>query len=361
MIEFGETLRKTREAKGLTTSEVATRTHMLVQQVEALEKEDFSKIAAPIYGRGFVKLYCEAVGITDPKPLVDEFMDIYSGNRPPTIRMRTPAAPEPPPPPKAIEPEPPPPAPEPVEPEPREPAATGTEFNFGFEPEQVTEPEAVQEAEPVAEPEAFTGSEEFLEPEPVHEPEPQQGDDQTPASETFADGFSMAREDEPAEDQDDEEPAPPPADNLFDFALESEVVAPKPRKAQPVQAESADIDDFFKETGTQSAFPRTQGPSRYAAPQPIEYDEREPFKIPPVVWRVGLLAVAAALLLWLLVSGISCVYRSTMSSEPITPDEAAAPAEVDKAPAETPAAEPTASTAERKERTPMKLRPLYID
>ena len=63
MIEFGKTLRAHREAKGLTTSEVAQKTHILVQQVEALEKEDFSKIAAPIYGRGFVKLYCEAVGI----------------------------------------------------------------------------------------------------------------------------------------------------------------------------------------------------------------------------------------------------------------------------------------------------------
>ena len=82
MIEFGETLRKAREAKGLSASDIAKTTHIMVQMVEALEREDFSRIVAPIYGRGFVKLYCEAVGL-DPKPLVAEFMEIYNGNRPP--------------------------------------------------------------------------------------------------------------------------------------------------------------------------------------------------------------------------------------------------------------------------------------
>ncbi|MCR5414237.1 MAG: helix-turn-helix domain-containing protein [Kiritimatiellae bacterium] len=89
MIEFGETLRKAREAKGFTAAQLAQKTHMMGQQIEALENEDFSRIAAPIYGRGFVKLYCEAVGL-DSRTMVAEFMDIYSGNREPTIRMRTP-------------------------------------------------------------------------------------------------------------------------------------------------------------------------------------------------------------------------------------------------------------------------------
>jgi len=78
MIEFGKTLRTAREAKGLTPGQIAERTHMLVQTVEGLEREDFSNIVAPIYGRGFVKLYCEAVGL-EPKPLVDAFMGAYSG------------------------------------------------------------------------------------------------------------------------------------------------------------------------------------------------------------------------------------------------------------------------------------------
>ena len=119
MIEFGKTLRTAREAKGLSIGQIAERTHMMVQVVEGLENENFSKIVAPIYGRGFVKLYCEAVGI-EPKPLVDAFMDIYSGGRgksaaPPKSANAEPQAAEPiapppkptAPPPKPIVPEPP--------------------------------------------------------------------------------------------------------------------------------------------------------------------------------------------------------------------------------------------------------------
>ena len=57
MIEFGKTLRQAREAKGLTVDDIAKATHMMARQIEALENEDFSGFAAPIYGRGFVKLY----------------------------------------------------------------------------------------------------------------------------------------------------------------------------------------------------------------------------------------------------------------------------------------------------------------
>lgn len=87
MIEFGKTLREAREAKGYTVSQIAEMTRMMHQVVEDLEKENFSRIAAPIYGRGFVKLYCEAVGI-DHKALVDEFMDIYNGKRELGIKER---------------------------------------------------------------------------------------------------------------------------------------------------------------------------------------------------------------------------------------------------------------------------------
>lgn len=87
MIEFGKELRAAREAKGLTTADIARQTHMMAVMAEDLENENFSRIVAPIYGRGFVKLYCEAVGL-DPKPYIAEFMDIYTGNRDPAIRER---------------------------------------------------------------------------------------------------------------------------------------------------------------------------------------------------------------------------------------------------------------------------------
>ena len=90
MIEFGKTLRTAREAKGYTVAQLAEMTHLAPSVVANLEKEDFSFLAAPIYGRGFIKLYCGAVGL-EPKPLVDAFMESFGGNRPA-------AAPPPPPP-----------------------------------------------------------------------------------------------------------------------------------------------------------------------------------------------------------------------------------------------------------------------
>ena len=94
MMEFGKSLRNAREAKGYTVAQIAEKTHMLSAIVEGLENEDFSRIAAPIYGRSFVRLYCEAVGL-EPKPFVDEFMEILNGNHAPTIRERPIAQAEP--------------------------------------------------------------------------------------------------------------------------------------------------------------------------------------------------------------------------------------------------------------------------
>lgn len=111
-MSLGNTLRAAREACGLTSSELAARTHMLVQIVEGLENEDFRRIPAPIYGRGFIKLYCEAVNI-DPKPLQTEFMDLFNRAKdapvkkeiPPPVRSRPQTAEQPPPQPTAPAPE----------------------------------------------------------------------------------------------------------------------------------------------------------------------------------------------------------------------------------------------------------------
>ena len=127
MMEFGKTLRTAREAKGLTTGQIAERTHMMVQVVEGLENEDFSKIVAPIYGRGFVKLYCETVGL-EPKPLVDAFMEIYSGGRGKSAAPHEPAKPEP----RQVEPAAPESPPKPVAPEP--PQRVQETIDFGAPP-----------------------------------------------------------------------------------------------------------------------------------------------------------------------------------------------------------------------------------
>lgn len=95
MKSFGTILKEAREAKGLTCSQIAHDTHMLVQIVEDMEREDFRRIPAPIYGRGFVRLYAERVGL-DPAPLISAFMDIYEGRTAPRaeVCVPPPAVPE---------------------------------------------------------------------------------------------------------------------------------------------------------------------------------------------------------------------------------------------------------------------------
>ena len=86
-MSLGSTLREARERKGLTIAQVAEQTRMIHQLVEEIENDDFHRITAPLYGRGFVKLFAECVDV-DPAPLMQEFTEIYSGLRRPGVRTR---------------------------------------------------------------------------------------------------------------------------------------------------------------------------------------------------------------------------------------------------------------------------------
>ena len=74
---LGARLRNARLAKGYSIAQVASQTGMLPRIVEDLEKGDYRSIPAAIYGRGFVRLYAECVGL-DPVPLVAMFMAEYN-------------------------------------------------------------------------------------------------------------------------------------------------------------------------------------------------------------------------------------------------------------------------------------------
>jgi len=79
---LGAKLQEAREKRKLSPSEVAAGTRMKVQIVEDLEREDFSRIAAPVYGKGFIKLYAEFVGLK-PRPLIDEYVARFVNPPPP--------------------------------------------------------------------------------------------------------------------------------------------------------------------------------------------------------------------------------------------------------------------------------------
>ena len=85
---LGQQLHEARLARKETASQIAAATRMKVQIVEALETEEFSKIPAPIYGRGFIKLYAEHVGL-DPQPMIQEYMERFVTRAAPSFETVT--------------------------------------------------------------------------------------------------------------------------------------------------------------------------------------------------------------------------------------------------------------------------------
>ena len=88
---LGMKLKQAREAMGLTESDLAESTHMMAQMIREIEAEDYHRFSAPIYGKGFIKLFAKAVGL-DPAPLVAEFMAAMAGapdktSKPPHVAL----------------------------------------------------------------------------------------------------------------------------------------------------------------------------------------------------------------------------------------------------------------------------------
>jgi hypothetical protein len=74
---LGEILKQKRQACNFTQEYIAERTNLMISTIEALETDNFNKIAGvaqgcPLYGKNFISLYCKVLGI-NPQPLIDEF------------------------------------------------------------------------------------------------------------------------------------------------------------------------------------------------------------------------------------------------------------------------------------------------
>lgn len=72
MPSIGEQFKKAREALGLSVAEVAEKTRIKPTHITAMERNDFSVLASPVYARGFIKLYAECLDL-DPAPLLDAY------------------------------------------------------------------------------------------------------------------------------------------------------------------------------------------------------------------------------------------------------------------------------------------------
>jgi cytoskeleton protein RodZ len=71
--DFGSRLRAARERKGIALREIANRTKISVAVLEALERNDISRLPGGIFSRAFVRSYAHEVGL-DPEQTIQEFL-----------------------------------------------------------------------------------------------------------------------------------------------------------------------------------------------------------------------------------------------------------------------------------------------
>jgi cytoskeleton protein RodZ len=85
--EFGAHLKQAREQKGVTLQQVAATTKISARFLDALEKNDQSRLPGGIFSRSFVRSYAREVGL-DPEDTVRRFVEAF----PPESEEAEPAA-----------------------------------------------------------------------------------------------------------------------------------------------------------------------------------------------------------------------------------------------------------------------------
>jgi cytoskeleton protein RodZ len=89
MVSVGAHLREVRTRRGVSLDEIARLTRVAPRYLTALENDAFSELPAPVFVRGFVRAYCQALG--EPP---EEALAIYDARegRAPQASARPPAA-----------------------------------------------------------------------------------------------------------------------------------------------------------------------------------------------------------------------------------------------------------------------------
>jgi len=85
--DFGPLLRQARESRGLSLQQVAASTKISARVLEALERNDVSKLPGGIFSRSFVRAYAKEVGL-DPETTVGRFVEAFR----PELEEQSPAA-----------------------------------------------------------------------------------------------------------------------------------------------------------------------------------------------------------------------------------------------------------------------------
>jgi cytoskeletal protein RodZ len=87
MDDFGGKLRQAREGHGVSLRQIAANTKIPLSTLEALERNDISKLPAGIFSRSFVRAYAAEVGL-DPDDTVHEFTDRFEIAAPPPLPVQ---------------------------------------------------------------------------------------------------------------------------------------------------------------------------------------------------------------------------------------------------------------------------------
>jgi cytoskeletal protein RodZ len=77
MSDLGARLKQARIAKGVHLRDIATATKISVVALEALERNDYSRLPGGIFSRAFVRAYALAVGL-EPEAAVSEFLTEFA-------------------------------------------------------------------------------------------------------------------------------------------------------------------------------------------------------------------------------------------------------------------------------------------
>jgi cytoskeletal protein RodZ len=85
MDDFGGKLRQARERRGISLRQIAASTKIASAALEALERNDVSKLPGGIFSRAFIRSYAMEIGL-DPEETVREFLQRFSHDPPPSAK-----------------------------------------------------------------------------------------------------------------------------------------------------------------------------------------------------------------------------------------------------------------------------------
>jgi len=81
MDDLGAQLKRARDERGMSLSEIASRTKISVTALEALERNDLSKLPGGIFGRAFVRAYAGELGLDPDKTVADFHVALEEAER----------------------------------------------------------------------------------------------------------------------------------------------------------------------------------------------------------------------------------------------------------------------------------------